>query len=141
MKKILLMMALLGACSASVWAQTPERVTIAPGEGMVGKVTAVSKDSLTVVRLVGGETVTVKVGESTRILKNRQAVKLEEIKTDEIVFVRGKLTGNTLDAMVVGVVPEEMVQRLQQSSGAGGGMAGFNREDLGKKFILGEVKA
>ena len=141
MKKILLMTVLMGACFAAVWAQTPERVTIAPGEGMVGKVTAVSKDSLTVSRLAGGEPVTVKVGENTRILKDRQAVKLEEIKTDEIVFVRGKLTGNTVDAMVVGVVPGEMVQRLQQSGGAGGEMAGFNREDLGKKFILGEVKA
>jgi len=41
----------------------------------------------------------------------------------------------------VGVVPVEMVQRMQQGGGPGGGMAGFNREDLGKKFIVGEVKA
>src|SRR5438445_12319876 len=110
MKKLLLMTALMGACS-SAFAQTPGQITITSGEGIMGKVTAVSKDSLTVARLAGGDPVTVKIGENTRILKDRQAVKLEEIKPEAIVFVRGKLTGNTMDAMVVGVVPVEMVQR------------------------------
>src|SRR5262249_39723716 len=51
-------------------------------------------------------------------------------------------------AAVVSVVNPEMIQRVQQGGGPGGGpggpggaMGGFNREDLGKKFIAGEVKA
>src|ERR1051326_6336784 len=111
-----------------------------PGENVVGKVTAVSKDSLTVGPLTGGEPVTVKIGESTRVMKERQPAKLEDIKVDETIFARGKLNGNTMEAAIVGVVNPEMIQRLQQGGGPGG-MGSFNREDLGKKFIAGEVKA
>jgi hypothetical protein len=111
-----------------------------PGENVVGKVTAVSKDSLTVAPLTGGEPVTVKIGESTRVMKERQPAKLEDIKVDETIFARGKLNGNTMEAAIVGVVNPEMIQRLQQGGGPGG-MGSFNREDLGKKFIAGEVKA
>jgi len=111
-----------------------------PGENVAGKVTAMSKDSLTVAPLTGGEPVTIKVGESTRVMKERQPVKLEDIKVDEVIFARGKLSGNTMEAAIIGVVNPEMIQRMQQGGGPGG-MGGFNREDLGKKFIAGEVKA
>lgn len=47
-----------------------------------------------------------------------------------------------MQAAVVSVVNPEMIQRLQQGGGPGGRPnRGFNREDLGKKFIAGEVKA
>src|SRR5262249_42358645 len=72
--------------------------------------------------------------------KDRQPAKLEDIKTDEIVFARGKLNGNAMEAAVVGVVNPEMMQMAHAGAGAGG-MAGFSREDLGKEFIVGEVKA
>jgi Domain of unknown function (DUF5666) len=120
----------------------------APGETVVGKVTSVSKDSLVVAPLTGGAPVTVKVGDNTRISKDRQPIKLEEIKTDEMVFARGELKDNVMQAAGVGVVNPQMIQRFGQGGpgpggfGAGpGGGANFNREDLGKKFILGEVKA
>jgi hypothetical protein len=46
-----------------------------------------------------------------------------------------------MQAAMVGVVNPEMAQRIEQG-GAGRMMAGgFNPEDLGKKFIAGEVKA
>jgi hypothetical protein len=142
MRKVLLITALAGACFAAAYAQTPERtVMMPPGDNVAGKVTAVSKDSLTIAPLAGGEPVTVKIGENTRIIKERQPAKLEEIKTDETVFARGKLNGNVMEAAMVGVINPEMVQRLQQNGGPGGGMMGFSREDLGKKFIAGEVKA
>jgi hypothetical protein len=143
MKKLWLAAILLSASYALAQGQIQiqERGgTMPPGENVVGKVTAVSKDSLTVAPLTGGEPVTVKIGESTRVMKERQPAKLEEIKVDETVFVRGKLSGNTMEAAIVGVVNPEMIQRLQQGGGPGG-MGGFNREDLGKKFIAGEVKA
>jgi hypothetical protein len=121
-----------------------------PGETVVGKVTAVSKDSITISPIAGGEPVTIKVGESTRVVKQRQPAKLEDVKTDDTVFARGKLNGNTMEAALLGVMTPEMAQRLQQmrqagglspQQGNGGPMGMFNREDLGKKFIAGEVKA
>ena len=114
-----------------------------PGDNVVGKVTAVSKDSLTVAPLMGGDAVTVKVSDTTRVAKDRQPFKLEQIKVDDVVFARGELKNNSMQAAVVSVVNPEMIQRLQQGGGPGGGanMGGFNREDLGKKFIVGEVKA
>jgi len=147
MKKRLLLIVIVCACFAAACAQDqePPRRNLPPGEMLAGKVTAVSKDSLTLAPLAGGEPVTVKVSESTRIMKERQPVKLEEIKPGDTVVARGKLNGSVMDAGMVGVLNPEMVQRFQQGgggAGAGGGMiAGFNREDWGKKFIFGEVRA
>jgi len=107
-----------------------------PGENVVGKVTSISKDSLMVAPLMGGDPVTIKIGENTRVMKDRQPVKLDEIKVDEIVFARGELKNNTMQAGVVGVVNGDMIQRRQPGDGQQ-----FNREDMGKKFIIGEVKA
>ena len=135
----------LGLVPVSVLAQERGGMNMPPGENVIGKVTAVSKDSLTVSPLMGGEPVTVKVSETTRVSKDRQPFKLEDIKVDEMVFARGDLKNNVMQAAVVGVVNPEMVQRVQQGGGPGGArggmMAGFNPEDMGKKFIAGEVKA
>jgi hypothetical protein len=108
----------------------------------VGKVTAISKDSLTVAPLMGGDTVNVKVSDTTRVAKDRQPFKFEQIKIDDVIFARGELKNNSMQATMVSVVNPEMIQRMQQGGGPGGpNMGGFNREDLGKKFIVGEVKA
>jgi hypothetical protein len=125
-----------------------------PGDNVVGKVTSVAKDSLVVAPLMGGDPVTIKVGDNTRVTKDRQPYKLQDIKTDEIVFARGTMKNNVMDAAVVGVVNPQMVQRFEQGGGPGGpgggrggfmmgpGMGGnFKQEDLGKTFIMGEVKA
>jgi Domain of unknown function (DUF5666) len=145
MKKILLVMSLLGCSLMAALAQTQERImtNMPPGDNVVGKLTAVSKDALTVAPLMGGDPVTVKIGEATRIIKDRQPAKLEDFKADDVVFARGKLNGNVLEAAVVTQVNPEMIQRMHGDGAAGGGamMAGFNREDIGKKFIVGEVKA
>lgn len=143
MRNMLLVATLLGVSFVTAPAQVQERGgrNMPPGETVFGKVTAVSKDSLTVSPTQGGDAVTVKVGENTRVTKERQPVKLEDIKTDDTVFVRGKLNGNVMDAAMVGVVPPEMLQRMQnRGMGGGGSMGGFNPEDMGKKFIAGEVK-
>lgn len=144
MKKVLLVMTFLGGSLAAA-AQTQERtvVNMPPGDNVVGKLTAVSKDSLTVTPLMGGEPVTVKVGDATRVIKDRQPAKLEDFKTDDMVFARGKLNGNVMDAVIVTLVNPEMIQRMHGEGPAGGGamMPGFNKEDMGKKFITGEVKA
>jgi uncharacterized protein DUF5666 len=146
MRKMLLVITLLLGSFVAAPAQTQERggMNLPPGDSVVGKVTAVGKDSLTITSLMGGDQITVKVGDATRVIRERQPAKLEEIKTDDTVFARGKQNGAVMEAAVVAVVNQEMIQRMHGGEGAGGGatmMGGFNREDLGKKFIIGDVKA
>jgi hypothetical protein len=146
MKRSLLLTILLGLVLAPAWAQTQERSgrNMPPGENVVGKVTLVDKDSLVLAPLAGGDPITVKVGENTRISKDRQAAKLDEIKNGDVVFARGDLKSNVMEAAIVGVVNPQMTQMMGQGGsgqGIGAGTGGFNREDLGKKFIAGEVKA
>src|SRR5260370_11204695 len=141
-KKSLCLSIVLVCCAVPAFAQrreTGER-RFPPGETVIGKVTAITKDSLTIAPLAGGDPVTVKVGENTRVMKERQPATLADIKVDDTVFARGQLNGATLEAAILGVVTPEMAQRIQHGQGGGGG-APFNREDLGKKFIAGEVKA
>lgn len=137
MKKSVLICALAGLLVASAFCQTeePRERRMPPGDNVMGKVTAVSNDSITVAPANGGTPVTIKVGDQTRVFKDRQPIKLSEIKVDESVFARGQLNGNSMNAFIVAVVNPEMMQRMQQ------GAMQFNREDLGKKFIAGEVKA
>ncbi len=145
MKK-LLYVSILVACSITLafpQAETQDRGgNRPPGEMIAGKVTSVNKDVLTVAPLRGGEPITVKITANTRVTKQRQPIKVEEIKVDEVVFVRGQINGNSVEAGMVGVIPPEMAQRIQQG-GMGGMGTGrqFNPEDMGKKFIAGEVKA
>jgi Domain of unknown function (DUF5666) len=150
MKPSLLFAAVL-VCLTASFAQPQDRGgrNFPPGETVVGKVTSISKDSLVVDPLMGGNPVTVKVADTTRVSKDRQPVKLDEIKTGDVVFVRGDLDGAVIQARMIGLVNPQMAERMQQG-GAGGGFgmaagrgagAGFGREDWGKKFIAGEVKA
>jgi Domain of unknown function (DUF5666) len=147
MKRIVLLITLLGLMPALAQPQEPSARNRPPGDNVVGKVTSIAKDSLVLAPLTGGDPVTVKIGDNTRVVKDRQPIKFADIKTDEIVFARGNLKDNVMEAGMVGVVNPQMVQMIGQGGGAGGGFGGgrgqgqFNREDLGKKFIAGEVKA
>ena len=125
-----------------VWGQKPEGIfsgNLPPGDNVVGKVTSAGKDSLIIAPLAGGDPITVKIGEDTRVSKEREPIKIEDVKTDDIIFVRGELKNNVIQAGRIAVVNPQMVQKFGQG-GMGGPMA-FNRADLGKKFIAGEVKA
>jgi hypothetical protein len=124
-----------------VWGQKPEGPSggnLPPGDNVVGKVTSVSKDSLIIAPLAGGDPITVKVGENTRVMKERQPAKIEDVKIDDVIFARGELKNNMMRAERIAVVNPQMVTTFGQG---GPGAGGFNREDLGKKFIAGEVKA
>ncbi|HEY6350957.1 MAG TPA: DUF5666 domain-containing protein [Candidatus Angelobacter sp.] len=118
-----------------------------PGENIAGKVTAMTADSLTVAPMNGGDPVIIKTGENTRILKEREPVKLSAIKVNDTVFARGQLAGNNLDAFLVLLVTPEMLQRMQQGGGfgmgggAGAGRGQFKPEDWGKTFVAGQIKS
>src|SRR5215467_2139248 len=138
MKRALLSTVLLSLSLGTAQVQIHERGNM-PGNAVVGKVTTVGSDSLVVAPLMGGDPVTVKVSDSTRVSKDRQPIKLSEIKTDDTVFARGELKNGVIQAAMVGVVNPQKIQRMEP--GGPGGPGAFNREDLGKKFIAGEVKA
>lgn len=149
MKNSLLLLAIVGL---SLWsplaqAQGQERGRV-PGEMVVGKVTAVAADSVTVAPAKGGDPVTIKVSDDTRIMKERQPVKMNEIKVGDTVMARGQLAGSTLQARMLGVINPEMAERMQQGGfgrgfggGNGPGPGQFKPEDWGKTFIAGRVKA
>ncbi|SRR5216684_4008905 len=109
-----------------------------PGDNVVGKVTAITKDSLTVTPLQPGDPITIKVSDSTRFMKERQPASMQDVKVGDTIFARGPLNGQSMQAAVVGVVNPEMLQQRMQMGGPGGQ---FKPEDMGKKFIAGEVKA
>jgi|SRR5215472_8283887 len=142
MKKILMTVMLAALALTTAHAQGQGPGSRPPGDVVVGKVTSVDKDSLVVTPLAGGDPVTVKITENTRVMKQREPIKLVDIKPEETVFARGELKNNTLQAVMVGVANPEMLQRMgSRNLGGPGGPGGFNRDDLGKKFIAGEVKA
>jgi len=109
-----------------------------PGDNVIGKVTAMTKDSLTVAPLTPGDPITIKVSDSTRFIKERQPTGIQDIKVGETIFARGPLSGQSMQAAMVGVVNPEMLQQRMQMGGPG---AQFKPEDMGKKFIAGEIKA
>jgi hypothetical protein len=116
-----------------------ERRNPPAGESVMGKISAISGDTITVARAAGGDAMTVKVGESTRFFKDREPIKLQDLKVGDSVFARGQINGNNLQAMMVALVTPEMMQRMQQGGFRPGGGAMFIAGDLGKTVIIGEV--
>jgi hypothetical protein len=147
MKKIFWVTAIMVLALLQSTAQMQERGggNRPPGENVIGKVTAISKDSLTIAQSQGGESVTVKVSDTTRVTRSRQPINLADIKVDDTIFARGELKNGVMQAAMLAVVNPEMAQRFAGGGaggqGARGGVAGFKPEDLGKKFIVGQVKA
>jgi hypothetical protein len=103
---------------------------------VMGTVTAVNGQTLTI-KNSDGHDVSVTVTDSTRFMKDRQPAKLADFKVGDTAFVRGRSTGtDAWEAELVG----------SRSGGSGGpGQGGFSQggftQDLGKKFIAGEIKS
>src|SRR4051794_15253826 len=103
------------------------------GEGMrelfrnatSGTVQTVTSDGLTVKKM-DGTTVTVKTTKDTMFRRERQEAKLSDFKVGDSVIVAGDAAGeNVVTAKFIAMRPN--------------GPNAMNPEDLGKKFILGEV--
>lgn len=137
-------------------AQTPDPSTqqrALTDDRVLGKVTEVGKDSVTVTPLGGNDPavdaktpVTIKITGTTRISKQREPIKLHDIKPGDSVFVVGHREGDTVQAAILGVVPPEMAAKINSGQGGGRRMAfgqggQFDPADMGKKYILGTVKA
>ena len=98
------------------------------GPGVAGTITAINSGSFTV-KTMDGRTVQVNLSSNTQFRKNRQPAALSDFKVGDEIFVRGSAAGdNAWQAEVVAARP---------AGAPGEGM----REAMGKRFIVGEVKA
>ena len=103
-------------------------VAFAGGQMVRGTVTATTADHLTV-KTEAGEVYQVALSANTRLTKDRQPVKLADIKVGDAVGAMGVLDAptRTVHAVFVGVVDAEQVKKA--------------RENMGKTYITGKIIA
>ena len=105
------------------------------GKPLLGKITAINKGSLELVK-PDGTTVAVKFTDKTEFRKDRQSTQLEDFKVGDVVFVRGEESADhSVTAQMIG---GRSGGGPEGGRGFGGG-AGFG--ELGKDFVVGEVKS
>lgn len=104
------------------------RVAFAGGQMVRGVVTAVAADRLTVKTEVG-DVYQVVVSANTRVTKQRQPMKVADIKVGDGVGAMGVMDAptKTIHAVFVGVIDAAQLEK--------------EKEDLGKKYIAGKVTA
>jgi len=107
------------------------------GQPLVGKITAI-KDGAVELAKPGGTSVTVKLTDKTEYRKDRQSAKLGDFKVGEMVFVRGvEDTNHGVTALMIAGRSGNGPEGGGRGFGSGGG--GFG--ELGKDFVVGEVKS
>src|ERR1700722_15592213 len=108
--------------------QRPDGAAFAGGQMVRGTVTAATPDHLTV-KTDAGEVYQVALSANTRLTKERQPVKLADIKVGDGIGAMGVLdpATKTVHAVFVGVVDAEQVKKA--------------RENMGKTYITGKVTA
>ena len=105
-----------------------------PGQPLLGKITAINKGSLQLAK-PDGTTATVKLTDKTEYRKDRQGAKLADFKVGDLVFVRGEENADhSVTAQLIG-------GRSGGGAGGGRGFGGGVGFELGKDFVVGEVKS
>ena len=105
-----------------------------PSQPLLGKITAINKGSLELAR-PDGTTATVKLTEKTEYRKDRQSAKLADFKVGDLVFVRGEENADhSVTAQLIG-------GRSGGGAGGGRGFGGGAGFELGKDFVVGEVRS
>ena len=116
-----------------------ERLTQRPEDGqglpLIGKITAIGKGSMELAK-PDGSTATVKLTDKTEYHRDRQNAKLADFKVGDLVFVRGdENADHSVTAQLIG----------GRSGGGPDGGKGFGAGggfgELGKDFVVGEVKS
>jgi hypothetical protein len=131
---MLLLVVAVVALPAAVLAQDEQDgprqggVAFAGGQMVRGMVTATSADHLTV-KTEAGEVYQVALSANTRLSKDRQPVKMADIKVGDAVGAMGVLDApaKTVHAVFVGVIDAEQMKKA--------------RENMGKTYITGKVTA
>jgi hypothetical protein len=109
----------------------------APGQPLVGKITAIKDGAMELAR-PDGTTVTVKMTDKTEYRKDRQPAKPGDFKVGDMVFVRGEEDSNHgMTALMIAGRSGGGPDGGRGFGGNGGG--GFG--ELGKDFVIGEVKS
>ena len=113
------------------------------GPGVGGTITAISNDSINL-KTMDGQSAQVVLSNKTEYRKDRQPAKLADFKVGDMVFVRGEKSES--GAWQAQVVAARSVGGPGGGAGGAGGMGGGQfreqfRENMGKKFIAGEVKS
>jgi hypothetical protein len=108
----------------------------ARGLPLIGKITALNKGSMQLTK-PDGSTATVKLSDKTEYHRDRQAAKLADFKIGDMVLVRGdENPDHSVTAQLIG----GRSGGGPEGGGRGfGGGAGFG--ELGKDFVMGEVKS
>jgi hypothetical protein len=103
-------------------------VSFAGGQMVRGTVTAIAADHLTL-KTETGEVYQVAISSNTRVTKERQPLKLTDIKAGDGVGAMGVLdpATKTVHAVFVGVIDAEQIKKA--------------REGMGKVYITGKVTA
>jgi hypothetical protein len=128
--RYLLAAVVLGGLGSAIAQEAPGRGEMAMGGGRMirGTVTAKAADHLTI-KTDAGDVYEVAITPNTRVMKNRQPMKPEDVKVGDGVGAMGELDApkKTVHALFVAVVDAEQVKKL--------------REDMGKTYITGKVTA
>jgi hypothetical protein len=126
-------------CCLSAWAQVvvDSPAGQAPGSelprhgqrwtGVAGTITVIDNGKITL-KTLDGQTAQVTTSEHTHFRKKQQAAKLSDFKVGDQIFVGGDSKDGVWQAEMVASRPP-------------GRLGGDFGEDLGKRFIVGEVKA
>ena len=114
--------------------------------GTAGTITAITGDTLTIKQAMNDATLTVKVSDKTEYRKDREPAKLSDLKVGDFVIVRGEHTSeNEIAAQSVMSGGPQGGGRFVFRQGPAGQEGGMNMQanaaDIGKTFIVGEVKA
>lgn len=97
--------------------------------GVAGTITAMGNGTFSL-KTMDGQTAQVALSDKTQYFKDRNPSQLSDFKVGDMVFVRAEQKDGVWQA-----------EAVRMRSG-GGGMQGENfRADMGKRFIIGEVKA
>ncbi len=99
------------------------------GPGTGGTITAMSGNTISI-KTFDGQTAQISLSSNTQFRKNRQPATISDFKVGDMIFVRGEQKDGVWQAEIVG----------GRNGQSGLGM-GNVREALGKRFILGEIKA
>jgi hypothetical protein len=103
---------------------------------LFGKIAAIANGSMQLTT-PDGTTATVKITDKTEYRKDRQAAKLQDFKVGDIIFVRlDEKAGSEPTAQLIG---SRSSLGPEGGRGPGGGMMAMG--EMGKDFIVGEVKS
>jgi hypothetical protein len=111
------------------------------GRGTMGKITAISGNSLEVTKPDGSK-VTVKLTDATEFRKDRQPAKMADFKVGDMVMVRGaENADHTVTAEMIGGRSGNGPEGGGPGRFGGGAGGGAALGEQGKDYVSGEVKS